>query len=337
MLGLIKQLAKLITIAKNLPKIPRLVTQLTKPQDIALTLAMGVAGDELEQMKNKAEENLNDITRSIDDRAQERIREVRNSNATDKDKEREITRITEERTQQINQLRSASVEDIKLAVEQKVSERAKAMEPAIQAALSPLLALIGIPSAVVYMIDKISAASKATDVLSSLGSNVKTPNVSVQNPGVSSAAQSEALFNASINSIEGSSGPPWPIGSTDDSIEVVKVFSEVKSPEFKYENGVPVRELNLVTEKVLNRTFILKEFGDNFPSDQKNRVSYSMDSEGRIKISWNYVSTNTNLSNPKFDNFIVFEVTGVKAFPLTRASNTFVIPILFESTFPEQQ
>ena len=94
MFGLIKQLAKLITIAKNLPKIPPLVTQLTKPEDIALTLAMGMVGDEIEEMVQSNSQNLAETTQVLQQNSQQRIQEIQSSNASEEIKQQEINRIT---------------------------------------------------------------------------------------------------------------------------------------------------------------------------------------------------------------------------------------------------
>ena len=239
MFGLIKQLAKLITIAKNLPKIPPLVTQLTKPEDIALTLAMGMVGDEIDQMVQSNSQNLNEITQSLEQTSRERIQEVQSSTASEVVKQQEISRINQERIQQISQITEGSAETIKLAVEQKVQDKAKSMEHAIQAALAPLLALIGIPSAIVYLIEKISGASKAAEVLSTIGSDISQPNSSVSNPGVTSADEAEAAFNSDINSAESAEGADggYPVGSTTVDKEVLLTFSRVEDPAFEYDDS----------------------------------------------------------------------------------------------------
>tara|TARA_S200002703_G_C3787974_1_gene243076 strand:- start:540 stop:1595 length:1056 start_codon:yes stop_codon:yes gene_type:complete len=351
MFGLIKQLAKLITIAKNLPKIPPLVTQLTKPEDIALTLAMGMVGDDIDQMVQSNSQNLNEITQSLEQTSQERIQEVQDSTASEEVKQQEISRINQERIQQISQITEGSSEAIKSAVEQKVQDKAKSMEPAIQAALAPLLALIGIPSAIVYLIDKISGASKAAEVLSTIGSDISQPNSSVSNPGVTSADDAEAAFNSDINSAEAAAGADggYPVGSTIVDKEVLLTFSQVEDPTFEYdENGVAIPRLNLFVkdEDVKdnpNYNLTLKSYGVNFPSNQKDRVTYFISENGEITINWRYASIDTNISNPRFDSSITFEVGGDKInrrrfFPdgTTRARNTFVIPIRFASTYPEQ-
>ena len=348
MFGLIKQLAKLITIAKNLPKIPPLVTQLTKPEDIALTLAMGMVGDEIDQMVQSNSQNLNEITQSLEQTSRERIQEVQSSTASEVVKQQEISRINQERIQQISQITEGSAETIKLAVEQKVQDKAKSMEPAIQAALAPLLALIGIPSAIVYLIEKISGASKAADVLSTIGSDISQPNSSVSNPGIISADDAESAFNNDINSAEGA-GDGYPVGSTIVDKEVLLTFSRVEDPAFEYDdNGVAIPRLNLFVkdEDVKdnpNYNLTLKSYGVNFPSNQKDRITYNIKDDGQINVFWRYASIDTNISQPRFDSSITFSVGADKInrrrfFPdgTTRARNTFVIPIRFASTYPEQ-
>jgi len=350
MFGLIKQLAKLITIAKNLPKIPPLVTQLTKPEDIALTLAMGMVGDEIEEMVQSNSKNLNEITQSLEQTSQERIQEVQGSTASEEIKQQEINRITQERNQQVRQITEGSDQTIKLAVEQKVQDRAKAMEPAIQAALAPLLALIGIPSAILYLIEKISGVSKAAAVLSEIGSDISQPNLSVSNPGVTSADDAEAAFNSDINSAEAAEGADggYPVGSTTVDKEVLLTFSRTEDPAFEYDdNGVAVSKLTFFVKDDVKENpkynLTLKSYGVNFPSNQKDRITYNIKDDGQINVFWRYASIDTNISQPRFDSSITFSVGADKInrrrfLPdgTTRARNTFVIPIRFASTYPEQ-
>ena len=350
MFGLIKQLAKLITIAKNLPKIPPLVTQLTKPEDIALTLAMGMVGDEIEEMVQSNSKNLNEITQSLEQTSQERIQEVQGSTASEEIKQQEINRITQERNQQVRQITEGNSQTIKLAVEQKVQDRAKSMEPAIQAALAPLLALIGIPSAILYLIGKISGASKAAKVLSEIGSDISQPNLSVSNPGVTSADDAEAAFNSDINSAEAAEGADgeYPVGSTIVDKEVLLTFSRTEDPAFEYDdNGVAVSKLTFFVKDDVKENpkynLTLKSYGVNFPSNQKDRITYNIKDDGQINVFWRYASIDTNISQPRFDSSITFSVGADKINRrrfrpdgTTRARNTFVIPIRFASTYPEQ-
>jgi len=350
MLGLIKQLAKLITIAKMLPKIPKLARELTSsPEDIALTLTMGVYADEIDAMISKNEQSLDDITDSLNQTSQERIQEIQDSNASPQVKQTEIDKINQENAQRISQLRASSGDDLRDSIDEKLKEKAKTIEPSIQAALAPPLALIGIPAGLVYVIRKISAATDVAEKLSTLGSTVSLPTGKVSNVDVIDPAQAEAAFNADINAQGAADGGGYPVGNTTVASNILLTFSSTEDSSFKYdESGTIQKNLYLFVKDDVtddpDYRLTLKSYGVNFPSNQKNRVTYAINPQGQISMFWNNASIDTNISQPSFDSTITFDVEGWKKTEKKwyqignqrdRAFNTFVIPVKFQSTYPQ--
>ena len=91
MFGLIRQLAKLITLVKNLPSVITLVPKLLgDPKKIATTLAIGMIGDEIQSITDRVTESLDTSIYNIQNDARERVEDIRRS--MERSKKRAIAR-----------------------------------------------------------------------------------------------------------------------------------------------------------------------------------------------------------------------------------------------------
>jgi hypothetical protein len=337
MFGLIKQLAKLITIAKNIPALLLLLPKLLKENNETGTLEISVDIAKVVSLPQIAK-----YVGDIQDRAQDSIGSENqfheylleqienNEDLSTSEKTLETANEVSRHTDRLQKISSDTLSSIEEVTEDVAQQRAVQIDPAIRTALAPLTMAVGIPQGIQWL----------TSIVSGLG-----------NVPVVGAAAAEAAFNSDINSAEAAEGTDggYPVGSTIVDKEVLLTFSQVEDPAFEYDdNGVAIPRLNLFVkdEDVKdnpNYNLTLKSYGVNFPSNQKDRVTYFINENGEITINWRYASIDTNISNPRFDSSITFSVGADKINRrrfrpdgTTRARNTFVIPIRFASTYPEQ-
>ena len=339
MLGLIKQLAKLITVAINIPQLllllPKMITENeeTKTLDITNELATALSVPEIiasaemfvtgsEAQRVSAADYRNMAYGRID----------ADPKLTDDERTMQRNIVTDKYTKRLQEISEDVASNIQKITENIPKEKAKQMDPSIRTALAPLTMMVGIPAGIIWL----------TDTLSSLG------NVSVVG-----ADAAEAAFNSAINAEEASSGADgeYPVGSTIEDEGVLLTFSRTAAPSFEYDNnGIGVPKLNFFIKDDVkdnpNYTLTLTSYGVNFPSNQKDSITYFIDKNtGRITVDWRYASVDPNIIQPNFDNSITFTVQGDKInrrfwiFPdgTKRAVNTFAIPIKFATTFPQQQ
>ena len=347
MFGLIKQLAKLITIAKNLPNLIKLLTGIVKdyspgPEDPPAPTPniLGLSYEIGKTLTTPAKTKVLTVTlpeyiieyeqesSGWRDTAIDRI----NSNdvLTDNEKTAKIDREKARHNDRVAQY----TQDLRDVYEPYANglamARAEQMDPAIRTAVAPITLAIGIPTLLLWL----------KDVASGCG-DVGTPV---------SADEAEAAFNSDINSAESAEGADggYPVGSTIVDKEVLLTFSQVEDPAFEYDdNGVAVPKLTFFVKDDVKENpkynLTLKSYGVNFPSNQKDRITYNIKDDGQINVFWRYASIDTNISQPRFDSSITFSVGADKINRrrfrpdgTTRARNTFVIPIRFASTYPEQ-
>lgn len=347
MFGLIKQLAKLITIAVNIPNLIKLLTGIVKdyspgPEDPPAPTPniLGLSYEIGKTLTTPAKTKVLTVTlpeyiieyeqesSGWRDTAIDRI----NSNdvLTDNEKTAKIDRENTRHNERVEQY----TQDLRDVYEPYANglamARAEQMDPAIRTAVAPITLAIGIPTLLLWL----------KDVTSGFG-DVGTPV---------SADEAEAAFNSDINSAEAAEGADggYPVGSTTVDKEVLLTFSQVEDPAFEYDdNGVAVPKLTFFVKDDVKENpkynLTLKSYGVNFPSNQKDRITYNIKDDGQINVFWRYASIDTNISQPRFDSSITFSVGADKInrrrfLPdgTTRARNTFVIPIRFASTYPEE-
>lgn len=347
MFGLIKQLAKLITIAVNIPNLIKLLTGIVKdyspgPEDppaptpniLGLSYEIGKTLTTPKKVEILTKTLPEYISNYQEESSQIRDAAIQNINANNvlTNNEKNI-KINREKAKHIQRVADYT-EDLTQAYEPYANslamDKAEQMDPAIRTAVAPITLAIGIPTLLLWL----------KDVASGFG-DVGTPV---------SADEAEAAFNSDINSAESAEGADggYPVGSTIVDKEVLLTFSQVEDPAFEYDdNGVAVPKLTFFVKDDVKENpkynLTLKSYGVNFPSNQKDRITYNIKDDGQINVFWRYASIDTNISQPRFDSSITFSVGADKInrrrfFPdgTTRARNTFVIPIRFASTYPEQ-
>lgn len=337
MFGLIKQLAKLITIAKNIPQLlsllPRMITENeeTGTLDISVDIAEVVSLPQILEASGEIVSSSTKLIESENSFYQSTLESI--TNDTDlSESEKTLARQTENvrHTLKLEQITSNALSDKDKITSEIAADRAIQIDPAIRTTLAPITLMVGIPAGIQWL----------TTTLTSLG-----------NIPVTGADEAEAAFNSDINSAESAEGADgqYPVGSTVIDKEVLLTFSQIESPAFEYDdNGVAVKRLKFfVKDDVTDNpkyNLTLTQFGVNFPSNQKDRITYFIDNNtGEITVNWRYASTDDNISQPRFDSSITFSVGGDKINRrkfrpdgTTRARNTFNIPIKFASTFPQQ-
>ena len=337
MFGLIKQLAKLIVIAKNIPQLlsllPRMITETKQPGtlDISVDIAKVVS---LPQILEASEEIASSSTKLIESENsfyQSTLESITNDTSLSESEKTLATQTENVRhTLKLEQITSNALSDTDKITSGIAADRAIQIDPAIRTTLAPITLMVGIPAGIKWL----------TNILTSLG-----------NIPVTGADAAEAAFNSDINSAESAEGVDgqYPVGSTVIDKEVLLTFSQIENPAFEYDdNGVAVKRLKFFVKDDVkdnpNYNLTLNQFGVNFPSNQKDRITYFIDNNtGEITVNWRYASIDDNISQPRFDSSITFVVEGDKinrrrARPdgTTRARNTFNIPIKFTSTFPQQ-
>lgn len=204
MFGLIRQLKKLITFVINLPKVLTLLPKIVNPSNLVTTLAIGMFGSKLAEMRDTAEESITDATEGINELAQERIDSINESNIPEAEKQQLISEINTERQQQIQDVTSGIQDGLKEQIDLKLEDAKKAIEPSIMSALAPFTLMLGVPIALTRMLGIISDASEYSSLLSEVGSanTVGSPTI---NETATSPEDAEAGFESDIASAEASS------------------------------------------------------------------------------------------------------------------------------------
>jgi len=336
MFGLIKQLAKLITIAKNIPALLLLLPKLLKENtetgtlEISVDIAKVVSLPQITKSVGDIQDRAQDSIGSENQFHEYLLEQIENNeDLSTSEKTLETADEVSRHTDRLQKISSDTLSDIEEVTEVVAQQRAVQIDPAIRTALAPLTMAVGIPQGIQWL----------TSIVSGLG-----------DVPVVDAATAEAAFNSDINSAESAEGADggYPVGSTTVDKEVLLTFSQVEDPAFEYDdNGVAVPKLTFFVKDDVKENpkynLTLKSYGVNFPSNQKDRITYNIKDDGQINVFWRYASIDTNISQPRFDSSITFSVGADKInrrrfLPdgTTRARNTFVIPIRFASTYPEQ-
>ena len=336
MFGLIKQLAKLITIAKNIPALLLLLPKLlkenneTKTLEISVDIAKVVSLPQIAKYVGDIQDRAQDSIGSENEFHEYLLEQIENNeDLSTSEKTLETRNEVSRHTDKLQKISSDTLSSIEEVTEDVAQQRAVQIDPAIRTALAPLTMAVGIPEGIQWL----------TRIVSGLG-----------NIPVVDAATAEAAFNSDINSAESAEGADggYPVGSTIVDKEVLLTFSRTEDPAFEYDdNGVAVSKLTFFVKDDVKENpkynLTLKSYGVNFPSNQKDRITYNIKDDGQINVFWRYASIDTNISQPRFDSSITFSVGADKInrrrfLPdgTTRARNTFVIPIRFASTYPEQ-
>ncbi len=227
MLGLIRQLKKLITFVINLPKVITLLPKIVNPSNLVTTLAIGMFGSKLAEMKSAAEDSITEATEGINQLAQERIDSISESNIPEAEKQQLINEINIEREQQIRDVSSGIQDGLRQQVDLKLDDAKKAIEPSIMSALAPFTLMLGVPIALTRMLDIISSASEYSDLLSDIGSTntVGSPTI---DETATSPEDAEAAFESDIAAQEDPSTveTETPPSETETETEVLTVTTE---------------------------------------------------------------------------------------------------------------
>jgi len=347
MLGLIKQLASLITVAVNIPNLIKLLTGIVRdyspgPEDPPAPTpnVLGISYEIGKSVTAPAKTKVLTVTLPqyiIDyeqessgwrDAAIDRINskyddgELLSSEKTAKI-DRENTRHNErvaEYTQDLRDVYEPYANGLAMG-------KAEQIDPAIRTAVAPIMLAIGIPTLLNWLKN---VAGGFGDV------------------GITSQSEAEGNFNSALAAESAAQGEGIPVGSLQDSTKNLLLFSSTLSPSFKYENGNLVdRLVYFVNDKNVtdepNYQLTIERYGVRFPNEEKSNITYRIDkSSGVITLRWTG-------QTPNFDSDITFKVTGWEKAPLgirilggglfeqrDRASNTFTVPIRFASTYPEQ-